>query len=118
MVDSRKVKPELRPINSLCERWVGDASKINLGVNKLTMWDGEPSTRGMEVMPDDVAVLDKVLAKSDRYYKEFLIIWYGQDTPIEVKARQIGLKHRRVYNEWNSVLYYLLGRVHGEGLDI
>ena len=108
-------------VDALCKRWASllrDGREAGLHpVAKLMLQAagaGEPGAP--PEIPDDIMVLDRILASSAPEYHALVVVWYRHSDAVIVKAKNLHISRQELYNRWKRTLEYLKGRLHGEGV--
>lgn len=82
------------------------------------MHDGAVLGGGSSVFPEDLALVDRVIAEAYIDTRAFLDIWYRDSSSVQQKADRLGISRTDIYKVWKQHLGYLAGalRTHGAHL--
>lgn len=118
-----RLKPELQGTEWLIERWVRqlyDHNPIRVSAiyTAMQLAAGAPLPSDPPYVEDAVALLDKILARSDPSVKRFVEVWYCRGGSMAQKAAQLGISREALYCRRKVELEYLRDRLRAGGLEI
>lgn len=118
-----RLKPELQGTEWLIERWVQqlyDHNPIRVSAiyTAMQLAAGAPLPSDPPYVEDAVALLDKILARSDPSVKRFVEVWYCRGGSMAQKAAQLGISREALYCRRKVELEYLRDRLRAGGLEI
>lgn len=122
--ESRSIlKPELRATEALVERWVQqlyDHNPIRVSAiyTAMQLATGGTLPSDPPFVEDAVALLDKILARSDPSVKRFIEIWYCRGGSMAQKAAELGITRQALYCRRKIEIEYLRDRLRAHGLEI
>ena len=118
-----ELKPELQATERLVERWVRqlyDHNPIRVSpiYTAMQLAAGAPLPSDPPFIEDAVALLDKILARSDPSVKRFVEIWYCRGGSMAQKAAALGITREALYCKRKIEIEYLRDRLRASGLEI
>lgn len=122
--ESRSIlKPELRATEALIERWVQqlyDHKPIRVSAIYTAMQLAAGGTLPSDppYVEEAVALLDKILARSDPSVKRFIELWYCRGGSMAQKAAELGITRQALYCRRKIEVEYLRDRLRAHGLEI
>lgn len=112
---------ELKPANALLELWAeqtadGHPLQANAIARAIAEAEGAALPGGSPVLSDDVALVDRIIARAPRKTQRVIYIHYRSWTTSDVKARRLArelslpnVSRATWYTEVKSALWYVTG---------
>jgi hypothetical protein len=67
---------------------------------------------------EEIMILDEIISTGPKDTKAFLEVWYGDSSPVSLKAQRLGISRTVVYTKHKEHLQYIRGRLHGRGVKV
>lgn len=82
------------------------------------MHDGAVLGGGSSAFPEDLALVDRVIADAYIDTRAFLDIWYRDSSSVQQKADRLGISRTDIYKVWKQHLGYLAGALRTRGAHL